>query len=118
MDDSAGAGARQGGAGDPEFLILAVADYADDSSRPCPPELQKAWNCARWRTLPRAGGLDDQPIRTMNAMNAALNVHAAMTAYATAEASGTMDEKWMEAHRGEMRIWSKVQILRTNHARI
>jgi hypothetical protein len=74
--------------------------------------LTKAWECLRWKTLPRAGGYDDQPIGLMNRMNAALTIYEMMTVYCSAEKAGVIDEAWMASHRREMSVWSQVQIMR------
>jgi len=95
--------------------VILAADHAEGNGPP-PPELVKAWECQRWKALPNAGGLHDQPLGLMHRMNAALTVYAAMNLYNAAERAGLIDEKWMSEHRREMSIWAQVQLLRAQQS--
>lgn len=56
---------------------MAAADYAEGKSQSPPPELSRAWRCQGWQTLPRAGGLDDQPLALMLLMETAMYTYDA-----------------------------------------
>jgi hypothetical protein len=80
-----------------------------------PEGLRKAFLCRRWKCLPRAGGLDNQSVRVMNEMSVAESVYEAMHAYNAADKAGIAnDEKWMRANAHTMKIWARVQILRSH----
>lgn len=79
---------------------------------PPPPELIKAWQCARWHTLPREGGLDNQFVKVMIRMDAALAVYNAVRSYNEADRAGRVNENWMEHHPHDMTIWTQVQLMR------
>jgi hypothetical protein len=75
---------------------MAAALYGKGQGEP-PPALALAWRCQKWNTLPEAGGLFDQPLRVMRAMEAALYTAEAFTARARAAKAGTLVE-WAEAN--------------------
>ena len=61
-------------------MILAAADAAEGLGPP-PEELQLAWHVKRWGSLPRAGGLDDQPVGLVARMATAGNVYDAIRSW-------------------------------------
>ena len=42
---------------------------------PPPADLQLAWKCSQWGTLPDGGGMNDQSYKTMQSMSVLLNVY-------------------------------------------
>jgi len=89
--------------GHPFSLVLAVARYADQGGQ-APKELMTAWDCQRYHCLPKAGGLEDQLVRTMARMRAAQNVYDAMSAYYLADKAGAISIEWMQRNRQVMNI--------------
>lgn len=74
--------------------MKAAADFAYDSYievdqqkvyAKLPPELSVAFRCLKFRALPCAGGLRDQPLLLMYRMNLALNVYENVQAYRAAQ---------------------------------
>lgn len=49
------------------------------SNAPPPAELQIAWDCERWNTLPEAGGLLDQEYQLLKRMTGLSNVYNAVS---------------------------------------
>lgn len=49
------------------------ADYADEVIDKCPLYLKMAFMCKKWQTLPREGGILDQPLVIMEYMELSLN---------------------------------------------
>jgi hypothetical protein len=52
---------------------------------PAPEELQMAWDCQRWNTLPDGMSLMDQPAGLIHRMNIALNVYNAFDSRQSAD---------------------------------
>lgn len=88
-------------------MILSVAHYADQGGQ-VPKELQMAWDCQCYHCLPKAGGLEDQLVRTMSRMRAAQNVYDAMSAYHAADQAGAVTFEWMQRNRWIMNIVTTV----------
>lgn len=57
--------------------MLAAAEYGEDGEKAPPPELELAFSCHRWNTLPEAGGLLDQPAGMMRRMSIVENIYNA-----------------------------------------
>ena len=55
--------------------MLAAADHAQDSKVPPPPELELAFTCHRWNSLPESGGVLDQPAGLLRRMSAVENIY-------------------------------------------
>ena len=89
--------------GHPFSLVLAVARYADQGGQ-APKDLTLAWDCQRYHCLPKAGGLEEQLVRTMARMRAAQNVYDAMSAYHAADRAGVISAEWMQRNRTVMNI--------------
>jgi len=73
--------------------MKAVARYVDEDG-PLPHYLMKAWQCRNWRTLPKSGGLDEQPLFVMSQMEMALYVYDAFRS----RANRTDAPEWAEKH--------------------
>lgn len=72
-----------------------------------PPELVKAFECLRWNTLPRAGGLQDQPMLLLHRMGIALNAYENVQAFRTAQRNLTKAEdfgRWSSANARIMKF--------------
>lgn len=65
---------------------MAAAEFAEDKGLP-PDELRLAFRCQQWGTLPRSGGLLDQPAGIVERMTIALNVYNAVKAWRGAAAN-------------------------------
>ena len=63
---------------------MKAAALAFFEDAPPPPELRDAWKIDRWGVLPRAGGLDDQPIGYLDRCAWASAVHKAVKGYTEA----------------------------------
>ena len=63
-------------------MKAAAMAYIDDA--PPPPELRDAWRVDRYGVLPRAGGLEDQPIGYLDRMAWARDTHRAFKGYTEA----------------------------------
>lgn len=73
---------------------MAAAAYGKRQGEP-PPALVLAWRCQRWKTLPIAGGLFNQPLTTMTQMEAAQYTADAFEERARAAKRGKLIE-WCE----------------------
>lgn len=62
---------------------MAVAEYADDPTGklPPPPDLVDMWQFRTFATLPRAGGLSDQPAGKLARMRHAEQVYRVYAGY-------------------------------------
>ena len=76
--------------------------------QPAPEELQMAWDCQRWNTLPEPGGLLDQPAGYVHRMNVALNVHDAFQSRQSAEDH----VGWTEKHPRAWKIVAHIERIR------
>ena len=65
-----------------------------------PEELQIGFDCLKFRTLPRSGGLRDQPLLLMHRMKTALHVYENVQTYRNAEStlSNEVFGKWCGAN--------------------
>ena len=73
--------------------MLEVADFGNWSEnlrdnegnkvpKPSPPkELLLAWQCREWKSLPRTGGILDQPVGLMEMLSYVLRIHDAHKAW-------------------------------------
>jgi hypothetical protein len=61
-----------------------VAAASNDDKEP-PPILSLYWQCMKWGTLPRAGGMYDQDYRTLYQMNVLSRVYDAALAWRTSK---------------------------------
>jgi len=81
-------------------LILEAADYGGWEKKkrdnfgkeiPCPPTpplLELALHCKTWNSLPRAGGILDQPYGLMQRLTAVYNVYSAFKLFANERMPG------------------------------
>ena len=88
-------------------MILAAADYGEGNGDP-PPELDLAFRCRRWNSLPEAGGLNDQPGGLMHRLTVVENVYNAFHGMTTAPDLA----KWGDANPGMRKILDWVYKLR------
>lgn len=89
-------------------MILAAADAARKRTPP-PPELVLAWRCEQYRTLPRAGGLWDQPFGLVEKMTVCLNVYNACREWARG-----VGKDWIKNNRSTFEILQAVWELDKN----
>lgn len=75
-----------------------MADYVEGVEGSSPPsELVLAWRCERWQTLPEGGGLFDQPLAVMTAMETAQFTYDAFSGRLRAAKRNRLVE-WSEEH--------------------
>jgi hypothetical protein len=80
-----------------------VADYVE-KNQPLPRELQLAFRCNQWNTLPNPGGLLDQPAGLIEKMTVSLNYYNALTAWKNRDK--TKDSEFVKQHPYD---WAMVQ---------
>lgn len=68
--------------------MQVVVDYVNEKSPP-PEELELAWQCERYHSLPLAGGILDQPHKLMMDMNIAMNVYTAWSEWKLCDPENT-----------------------------
>jgi hypothetical protein len=93
-------------------MILAAAAFSDGKGPP-PDELQLYLECRKWRRLPRAGGILDQPAGLLQRMNACWEATQAVRAYG--ERKPGTDAAWKQAHPNEWAWVKQVRELRQRH---
>ena len=76
------------------MLAAAAAAQWDE---PAPEELQMAWDCQQWHSLPETGGLLDQPAGIVSRMNAVLNVYNAFKSRQDVDNNADWTEKYPRA---------------------
>jgi hypothetical protein len=88
----------QSGHNTKKLLRAAVAAASSDKDEP-PPPLRLYWQCMKWGTLPKAGGMYDQDYRQMHMMNILSKVFDAAKAWHHPEKKMTSDQtqiiKWL-----------------------
>ena len=89
---------------------MAAAQYGKSVYTEPPPALVLYWRCERWRTLPRAGGLFDQPLAVMTQMEAAHYTAESFRERASAAKSGKLIE-WAEANPDKVSYCRRVEEL-------
>jgi hypothetical protein len=92
-------------------MMLAAADYGLDSKSPPPPDLELAFACKRWNSLPEAGGLLDQPAGLIQRMTVAENIYNAFRAMVTAKNAA----KFADDNPGVMDLIENVTRLREEY---
>jgi hypothetical protein len=92
-------------------MILAAAEYGEGNGDP-PPELELAFRCRRWNSLPESGGLNDQPAGLMQRLTVAENVYQAFSGMTTANDLA----KWSDANPHMVKILESVYNLRKERA--
>lgn len=88
-------------------MILAAAEAAEKTDATPPPELVLQWRMARYGTLPRAGGLEDQPAGLIDRAETCANVYNAMI-----HARDLKAKDFQNKHASEYRTWQYVLRLR------
>lgn len=91
----------------PKRLILAAANYADGEGEK-PRELELYEQCVYWRTLPRAGGILDQPFGLLDRMKSVQNVVELVQNY---NANWTI-EGWLDQNPTVLKWMSQIWTLR------
>ncbi|MBU2249813.1 MAG: hypothetical protein KKD77_23905 [Gammaproteobacteria bacterium] len=87
--------------------MLAAADYGETNGDP-PPELELAFQCRRWTSLPEAGGLLDQPAGLMRRMTILENIY---NAFRGKEEANNLAE-WGEKNPQAVKILDSIYALR------
>ena len=93
-------------------MILAAADYAEDSeSHAPPPELIAYWNMQTYHIPPRTGGQDAQPAGLLQRMTAAANAYHAWRGLQQA----THKVQWQRDHPDQWETCVEIMRLRREH---
>lgn len=90
----------------PKKLILAAA-HAARKKAPPPQELQLAWNCQNYSSLPKAGGILDQPAGLLERMTAALNTYNSCKAFS----KNSSNVEWMKENGETIEFMSYLEQL-------
>ena len=91
-------------------MILAAAAVGEGKDVPPPPELELAWQIERYGTLPKPGGLEDQPAGLLRRCSIALNVYEAFRSR-RAEGSGDWPA-WVRTHPQHAKLIAMVDEMR------
>lgn len=95
-------------------MILAAATFGEGKGPP-PDELKLYLDCRRWRGLPRAGGILDQPAGLLERMEACRAAMQAAKAYQ--ERTPGSDAGWKQTHPGEWSWIKRIRKLRNDGAK-
>jgi len=73
------------------------------SDAPATYELEVGWLCQRWNTLPKAGGVLDQPAGLLDRMETALLVYEHLLVYDKA-GKKVFDRSWVAANKQTVKV--------------
>lgn len=94
---------------------MAAAACAENAKAPSPPELELAQQCERFRALPYAGGVLDQPAGLLDRMQRALAAYTAMRSYAREGMEPGAFVSWANAHPDWNTTVNAIKKLRRKH---
>lgn len=91
---------------------MLAAAAAAQWDQPAPEELQMAWDCQQWNSLPETGGLLDQPAGIVSRMNAVLNVYNSFKSRQDVDDNAA----WAENSPRAWKIVAHIERLRIDHS--